>query len=123
MPPEGRGERGAGQPPARAALRALPSVDALLGRLEGHEVLQTVPRRRVVEVVRDVLAAERRRVLELTGAGGGTVADAETLGRRVVAEISERGAFSLGPVINATGVVLHTNLGRALLSPLAGSGS
>ncbi len=119
MPPEGRGERGAGQPAARAALRALPSVDALLGRLEGHEVLRTVPRRRVVEVVRDVLAAERRRVLEVTGAGGGTVADAETLGQRVVAELSERGAFSLGPVINATGVVLHTNLGRALLSPLA----
>ncbi|HYB43436.1 MAG TPA: L-seryl-tRNA(Sec) selenium transferase [Candidatus Methylomirabilis sp.] len=102
---------------ARAALRTLPSVDALLGGLEMHEALQGLPRRRVVEAVRDVLAGERRRVLEAAGAA--TAADAETLGKRVVARLSERGAFSLAPVINATGVVLHTNLGRALLSPLA----
>jgi L-seryl-tRNA(Ser) seleniumtransferase len=33
--------------------------------------------------------------------------------------LTRGGLFSLGPVITATGVVLHTNLGRALLSPLA----
>src|SRR5262249_58901425 len=62
------------------------------------------------------VGAERRRVLE---AAGGAAVDAETLGRRVVAQLSARGLFSLAPVINGTGVVLHTNLGRALLSPLA----
>ena len=65
--------------------------------------------------MREVLAAERRRLLE----AGGPAADADTLGRRVVAALTQSGLFSLAPVINATGVVLHTNLGRALLSPLA----
>ncbi len=102
---------------AQTALRALPSVDALLASVQGHEALRTIPRPRIVEVIRQVLAAERRRVIE--AASVPAVADAEALGARVVAQLSERGAFSLAPVINGTGVVLHTNLGRALLSPLA----
>jgi L-seryl-tRNA(Ser) seleniumtransferase len=113
LPRKGRTET----TPAQAALRALPAVDALLASVEGHEALRTIPRRRIVEVIRQVLAAERRRVLEASGVVATT--DVEALSRRVVAQLSERGAFSLVPVINGTGVVLHTNLGRALLSPLA----
>ena len=109
-------DRGAGAT-AAAALRALPSVDALLVLVDKDAALRAIPRRRVVEAVREALAAERRRVIESGGAA--TVADAEALGHRVVARLAERGVFSLGRVINATGVVLHTNLGRALLSELA----
>ena len=54
--------------PSQAALRALPSVDLLLASVEGHEALRLIPRRRMVEVVRQVLAAERRRVLEAPSA-------------------------------------------------------
>jgi L-seryl-tRNA(Ser) seleniumtransferase len=110
--PEGEDRRA-----ARAALRALPSVAALLGAVAGRPVLSAVPRRRLTEVVREVLAGERRRLLESGGAGAPP--DAAALAERVVAEVTRAGVFSLAPVINATGVVLHTNLGRALLSPLA----
>src|SRR2546425_10910814 len=57
----------------------------------------------------------RSRVLEERAAP----AAAETLAARVVERARQAGPFSLRPVINAQGVVLHTNLGRALMSPLA----
>jgi L-seryl-tRNA(Ser) seleniumtransferase len=99
------------------ALSALPSVDVLLTKLNGQEALRAIPRGRLVEAVREGLAAERRRVLTL--GGDAAVVDAERLVAQIAGRLAERGAFSLGAVINATGVVLHTNLGRALLSELA----
>jgi L-seryl-tRNA(Ser) seleniumtransferase len=102
---------------ARALLRALPSVDALIASVAGDRALQGISRPRLTATVREVLDAERRHVLQT----GAAAAGAEALAGRVVARLAETGAFSLGPVVNATGVVLHTNLGRALLSPLAQS--
>jgi L-seryl-tRNA(Ser) seleniumtransferase len=98
-----------------AALRALPSVDQLVRRLAAEPVLAGLSRARLTATVRETLDAERRRVVQQEQAP----ADAETLAARVLAVTQQAGLFSLRPVINATGVVLHTNLGRALLSDLA----
>ena len=98
------------------ALRRLPSVDQLVRRLAGRPELLGIPRARLTAVVRDAVDVERRRVR--AGADGG--ADpTERLAAQVVDALSSVGVFSLRPVINATGVVLHTNLGRALMSDLA----
>ncbi len=110
-----REAKGAGAGDVQGLLRALPSVDVLIGALAGESALAGVPRPRLAAAVREALAAERRRLLE----AGGPAADAAALGGRIVAALTRSGLFSLAPVINATGVVLHTNLGRALLSPLA----
>jgi L-seryl-tRNA(Ser) seleniumtransferase len=99
----------------QTVLRTLPGVEAVVTHVERHPALAGIPRRRLTETVREVLAGERRRVME----GAPTAASVDLLGERVVARLSERGVFSLAPVVNGTGVVLHTNLGRALLSPLA----
>ncbi len=98
----------------RGILRQLPSVDRLVRQLEGREATRSLSRTRLTVTARAVLERERRRVR----AEGGLPADLETLVERVCAAGRE-GAFSLRPVINATGVVLHTNLGRALLSEAA----
>jgi len=99
----------------RAALRRLPSVDQLLRALDGRPEVAALPRARLTALAREALDAERRRVLS----GPGAPADTDALVSGVVDTVRRAGLFSLRPVINGTGVVLHTNLGRALLSPQA----
>ncbi|MEX0664162.1 MAG: L-seryl-tRNA(Sec) selenium transferase [Acidimicrobiia bacterium] len=87
--------------------RALPAVDRVLRALHGlpHELLATCARE-AIEAARDA-AAEDRTVDEAS-----VIADAC---ERV--EALRRGL--LQPVVNATGVIVHTNLGRAPLAPEA----
>jgi L-seryl-tRNA(Ser) seleniumtransferase len=98
-----------------AALRSLPSVDQLLRRLADREEVRDLARARLTALVREALAQERARIL----AEPAPPAPVETLAARVVERARLAGPFSLRPVINAQGVVLHTNLGRSLMSPLA----
>jgi L-seryl-tRNA(Ser) seleniumtransferase len=99
----------------RAVLRRLPSVDALVREAAARPEARDIPRPRLTAIVREVLDGERRRVT----AEPGLPAEAPSLLGRVLEVIVRSGAFSLRPVINAQGVVLHTNLGRAPLSALA----
>jgi L-seryl-tRNA(Ser) seleniumtransferase len=90
-------------------LRSLPSVDEVVSRLEGR-----YPRRLLVDEVRRVIAGLRDEIRAGHGGSGDVAVD-----DLVVEALEWLGSDSLVPVINATGVVLHTNLGRAPLMPLA----
>ena len=102
-----------------AALRALPSVDELLGRPRLAALVQKSGRKLVTSAIRTVLSDARKQIsTRAWGADGGTV-DAKNddeLESLVVSEVENILAPSLRRVINATGVVLHTNLGRAPLA-------
>src|SRR5438128_2187526 len=98
-----------------ARLRRLPAVDQVLREVGDRPETVAVPRPRLTALVRGVLDAERRRIMSEDA----EPLDAAAVGERVLEQIGRQGTFSLKPVINATGVVLHTNLGRAPLSALA----
>jgi L-seryl-tRNA(Ser) seleniumtransferase len=94
------------------ARRALPSVGALLQSPGVAALLERAPRALVVSAVRDAIDVARRdpRLAPPTD-DAWLAAIARTL--------EETQQASLRPVLNATGVVLHTNLGRAPLADAA----
>jgi len=96
-------------------LSAIPAVETLLQRAELAAVLGRIPRLVVVESVRAVLARERDRL----AVPGAVAATAEALAGAAAAEAEILAGPGLRRVLNATGVVLHTNLGRAPLAPAA----
>ena len=83
---------------------ALPSVDRVLRDGAVRALLERHPRGQVVDAIRALLDEHRA-----AGTAPNGVADA----------VAARLRPSLGRVVNATGVVLHTNLGRAPLAPAA----
>ncbi len=87
-------------------LRQLPSVDEMLSRFEAFEA--RYPRRLIVDEIRRVIAFARDQIRN----GQAAPADLEQQVKRNLAQLEQP---SLRHVINATGVVLHTNLGRAPL--------
>lgn len=96
-------------------LRQIPAVDELLGRKALRALEDRLGRRRVVDATRKVLQGLRARI----SAGRLAGVSVELLENEIVAATETSAELSLRPVINATGVILHTNLGRAPLAPEA----
>lgn len=100
-------------------LRQIPSVDELLNGARLSTLSSSVDRQLVVEVTRAALAELRERI---TGTHPIRILPLrrEELESAIADEVERILSHSLVPVINATGVILHTNLGRApLLSAAA----
>ena len=97
-------------------LRSLPSVSALLERDEVGEWLSGLPRATVVAALRVAVDDARGKI-----ASGECVepVDVQDLLAVAEADIVKRSLPSLRRVINATGIVLHTGLGRAPLCEAA----
>src|SRR5689334_1023366 len=101
-------------------LRQIPSVDELLAQPRLAALAQRVNRNLVVEVARAALEDLRTRI---TGQAASAIlaeispvaCDPASLEERITAMVERILASSLLPVINATGVILHTNLGRSPL--------
>jgi len=98
-----------------ALLRQLPSVDELLSRPAVAALGHQIERGFLVGLVRGVLAGLRREIVSGAALEESDFAG-EAIERRITEAVEKELTPSLRGVINATGVILHTNLGRAPLS-------
>ncbi len=96
----------------RELLRGLPAVDAVLREPTAEALVSRHGTKATTAAVREVLGRVRREIL----AGGDPKVSPETV-LAVAAKLLE--GRGLRRVVNATGVVLHTNLGRSVLSKRA----
>src|SRR5512138_488315 len=98
-------------PAPLSELRRLPKTDRLLDAAEAAGLVGRLGRGAVVEAIRDLLVGIRKDVV-----GGAPCPAPEAIERALLERLGEVARGSLRPVVNATGVVIHTNLGRAPLS-------
>jgi L-seryl-tRNA(Ser) seleniumtransferase len=101
--------------PRPRSLRGLPAVEILLRHAALAAAGAEIPRPLLVESIRAELARERVRLR----AGPGAPVAAGVLAERALCHARAALRPQLRRVLNATGVVLHTNLGRAPLAPAA----
>jgi len=97
-------------------LRQIPAVEVVLESEDLKSLLQRYCRPLIVSAVRQVLNEQRRSILD------GTLESLPSLGDTAVSvrqTIEAKTAKSMRHLVNATGVVLHTNVGRAILSESA----
>jgi L-seryl-tRNA(Ser) seleniumtransferase len=97
--------------------RVIPPVDRLLASDAFAPLLRSMPREQVLAALREVTAHARSDAGRT--ATRADLADPRWYAERVDAALRELTTGSLRPVINATGVIIHTNLGRAPLAPAA----
>jgi L-seryl-tRNA(Ser) seleniumtransferase len=99
--------------PKNSLLRALPGVDRLLRMEQTLDLIDEFGHLLVAESFRAILEQTR---IDLMDGRLGRVPDETTLLEAARASLADQLKPSLRPVINASGVIIHTNLGRAPLS-------
>lgn len=100
-------------------LRNLPKVDELLHNEQINRLMSKVSRQIVVKVIRDKIDDVRQKILNDTvdqSILNQEELDIDAIIKEIVNSVEGQNEMSLRKVINATGTILHTNLGRALIS-------
>ncbi len=98
------------------ALRSLPAVEKLLHTPEAADLIARNGRPLTLEAIRSVLEGIRT---DIRGGNEKTIPEPDAILLEVARRLDQWSRPTLLPVINASGVVLHTNLGRAPLSAAA----
>jgi len=102
-------------PKQQSLLRKLPGVDHVLELWDKTQPVEDVPRAVLVRSIRTTLDQLRTRILAGDELLNETMLNDNQLLNLAAQAVNKSMEFNLKRVINATGVVLHTNMGRSLL--------
>ncbi|SHI70348.1 L-seryl-tRNA(Sec) selenium transferase [Lutispora thermophila] len=100
----------------KALLSSIPSVDELLNNEHITKLLDIYPRTVLVDSIREYLKKYRESILQAEDVHK-LVLSHNSIIDGIIAYVKDKSGNNLKNVINGTGVVLHTNLGRACISP------
>jgi L-seryl-tRNA(Ser) seleniumtransferase len=112
----------------KALFKKIPAVDRLLDTPRIIEASAEYPRSLILRAIHQILDELRKDLAEGGETREASLLKIETISDKVVGRIGLLSQSSLRPVINATGIIVHTNLGRSILAekvlrrfrPLAG---
>lgn len=97
-------------------LRQLPAISVVLEQEQVKNLTNSYPHTVISDAAGEVVQGVREAILNDNASA---VEDLDTIVSRVVKRVHEKSRPKLKKVINATGIILHTNLGRAVLSEAA----
>jgi L-seryl-tRNA(Ser) seleniumtransferase len=102
-------------PNQKNMLRMLPGVDHVLEICGTRPFFKDVPNTVLVNAIRRILDTLRARILDPAGDLSAESLSAANITEAVMLAVAQAMKSNLRPLVNATGVVVHTNLGRSLL--------
>lgn len=94
----------------------IPKVDEILADDRILDILKTCPRKIVIEAINEEIDKIRSLIQE-NGDENRIITELNELILNIINNCIAKNKFSLRRVVNATGVIIHTNLGRSLLNP------
>ena len=95
-------------------LSKLPSVDKVLSNYKIEDLLNNYPRQLVLESIREIIELKRKEIINLDEDSLSLFdIKEETLVDDIINSTKNKFQLSIKRVINGTGIVIHTNLGRS----------
>ena len=104
-------------PKQQQLLQLLPGVDRIMEHCRGENVIKDTPKSVLLAAIRSVISGMRKDILDKNKPITQDELFEPYMLQRVKEHVKKSMTFNLKRVINATGVVMHTNLGRSILAP------
>lgn len=103
-------------PNTQSLLRRLPGIDRILEAAKADPYFDGIPKSVTVAAVRSLVEHLRHGILEGEGKMAAEDLSEAVFMRQLKRRVDRAIALNLRPVVNATGIIVHTNLGRSLLA-------